>query len=129
MMEGIYNRYLYYEYTDGYLKDLDNFHYMDILSKITIANVLVLLIFYYGRLVTIFKSKQLIVLSLLYILSIYLPLFFRLYIFYFFIMMCESNIVNFEKRNISQIIFIISLIVILINFAFKTNVEKIFFIL
>src|SRR5215472_5900089 len=64
-------------------------------------NVTVLLFFLYGSVIGGFTKREGVVLSVLYVVSIYFPLFYRLYLFSFFCVACSRDML-IDKGRVSH---------------------------
>ncbi len=124
LYEGAINRYLFYINNSGYFISIDSNIYDEFINKISVQNIIVLTTFLFGHKLGIFDNKQILFLILFYLVSILMPLFFRLYIFYIFLVFSEKDIICFRYKNIFKLVFSLLIAIVILNFAFKTNVEN-----
>lgn len=124
LYEGAINRYLFYANSDSYLISIDHNIYYEFIYKLSMLNIIVLITFLFGHMLGIFDNKQTIFLIFFYSISILMPIFFRLYIFYIFLLFSNKDIILFRKKNLFRSAFSLSIAIVVLNFASKTNIEN-----
>jgi hypothetical protein len=124
LYEGAINRYLFYINKDDYIISFDSNIFYKFIYKISFFNIVVATTFLIGHKLGVFDNKQIIFLLLFYLLSILIPIFFRLYIFYIFLIFSDKNIICFKNKKLFRIIFSLLMTIIILNFSFKTNIGK-----
>lgn len=114
--DGIAARYEYYARTEGYLSDAD----LEVIGfswdAFSIANIFVFLFFFYSAAVGGFTKFEAFVLSILYLLSVFLPILHRVYLFYFFSLSCSRDVL-INSKKIRYTIFNILYAVVLLKFS------------
>jgi hypothetical protein len=118
LFEGLLARYEYYSRTDGYLSAVDLDQLSNVGEKVSLLNVLVLLFFTYGAAVGGLNRKEAAILSALYLISIYLPLLFRVYLFYFFTLSVSRDVL-IDSLKLRYLVFNFMYAAVLLNFSTK----------
>lgn len=116
MWDGLEGRFIHYYYYSEYLSV--NKSGIEILDIVSISNMMVIIFLLYSLILGKFSSYESSILIALYLLSIFFPIFFRIYFFYFFLISCSKDYVKLNKSN-NDIVFNISYIVIVLNFSTK----------
>ena len=107
-------RIAWYSRTEGYLADIDSMGFSwDVLS---VANLFVIAFFIYAAAVGGFTKLEAFILFILYLVSIFLPLFHRAYLFYFFCLSCSRDVLIDSKR-VKYILFNILYAVVVLKFS------------
>ena len=113
---GLQNKFDYY-YRLGSFNDLISKNgFLLGLKRLSIANIFVISFIVFGGIIRGFKNTETIILLILYISSIFAPLLFRLYFFYFFIVSCSRDVLM-KWNNVLYIIFNIGYALILLKFS------------
>ncbi|SRR6266568_1960453 len=122
LIDALTARYVWYSYHEGYLQfeDMPDFSTM----QLSYFNVIVLL-FFVGSIIAGFLPRQEgSILILLYILGVALPLFFRTYLFYLFVVTCSRD-VFVRKWSVGSVLFNIGYAILVLRMAPLAFVETI----
>lgn len=118
-------RYAYYMSTAGYLHDKENFTLAKVMAMFSAFNFIVLLFFFFGYKVGSFTLQESVLLVILYLLSIYIPLLYRLYLFFFFCVASSGDRLRTGKqlsgflslKQIMGLMFNICYAIVLLRFS------------
>lgn len=113
LMEALQGRYEYYVRI-GYFFELGDGDVS--MGNFSIANIVVVLFILFGAAIKGFSRTEAIILLCLYLSSIVVPLLFRVYFFYFFVVACSRDMLMKGDR-LSHILFNIGYSVILFRFS------------
>jgi hypothetical protein len=116
LRDDLLARYEYYLRTAGYLLGIEDLDVQSILDIYSVSNLFVLLFFVFGNLVGAFTRVEAIIFFVLYVVSIYIPLFYRFYLFYFFCVSCSRDMLMSSKQ-ITGLMFNVAYAVILLRFS------------
>jgi len=105
-------RYAWYARTAGYLADIGDVG----INEVSLSNIVVLLFFLYSGAIGGFTKFETFILCTLYLISIWLPLLYRLYIFYFFCLSCSRDVL-INSKKVRYIAFDIGYALILLRFS------------
>ncbi len=98
LQDELASRYEYYIRTVGYLHDKENFTLTKVMDMFSTFNFIVLLFFFLGYKIGSFTLQESALLGALYLLSIYIPLLYRLYLFFFFCVACSGDRIKDGKQ-------------------------------
>jgi hypothetical protein len=111
--DRLQDRFDFYEKM-RYFYDISEFQ--SLTDVYSFLNIVVLLFLLYGSLIGGFTKRESIVLIVFYVVNIYFPLFYRLYLFYFFCVACSRDMFM-SGRRITHLIFNIGYVVVLLRFS------------
>lgn len=118
-------RYDYYMRTGGYLLGKGDFSLEKVMGMFSVSNIIVLLFMFFGYKVGSFTLQESVVVVMLYLLSIYIPLLYRLYLFYFFCMASSRDMLRtgdqiagfLSLKQIMGVMFNMGYAIILLRFS------------
>ena len=118
-------RYEFYMRTAGYLHDKENFTFVEMMGMFSTLNFAVLLFFFLGYKVGSLTLQESVVLVVTYLVSIYIPLFYRFYLFFFFCVASSDDRLRTGKqlsdflslKQVMGVIFNIAYAIVLLRFS------------